>query len=122
EKLTAMCKQIMRQLFSSKCQLTCLRLDITNDSSDYRIHQTFSPYYNIYLSEFDNQLNTNCMTLRCLHIKIVFGYFIEYVIEHVPALEILSVTFKYSLVREFLHQRRMIQFVPTISNWNDKVK
>ncbi|CAF2872673.1 unnamed protein product [Rotaria sp. Silwood2] len=117
-----MCKQIIRQLFSSKCQLTCLRLNMINDSSDYRIHESFSPYYDIYSSEIDNQLNTNCMTLRYLYIKIVFGYFIEYVIEHVPALEILSITFKYSLIREFLHQMRMIQFVPTISNWNDKVK
>jgi hypothetical protein len=62
------------------------------------------------------------MTLRRLHIHLIYGYFIEYLIEHVPALEILSVTFRHSLASELSHRMEITKFKPTAFTWFDKVK
>ncbi|CAF3363564.1 unnamed protein product [Rotaria sp. Silwood2] len=114
------CKHFIGQLFSSKSQLTSLRLDITNDGCDGQIHDYFLPIYN-YSNQIDTKSIKNCITLRYLHINIIFGCFIEHVIEYLPNLEILSVAFRNSISTDFLHKMNMTQFVTMVSNWNDKV-
>ncbi|CAF4324307.1 unnamed protein product, partial [Rotaria sordida] len=74
----------------------------------------------IYSNQIDNQLVTNCMTLRRLHIHVIHGYFIEHIIEHVPALEILSVVIGNSLAQEQLYYMKTKKFSSTIINWYDK--
>ena len=110
-----MCQQFIRQLFSSKCQLTSLRLDISQHNSLDCLSSSFS---DIYSNQIDNQLLTNCMTLRRLHIHIIHGYFIG----HVPALEILSVIIRKSLAIKQLYQMKTKMFSSTVINWYDKVK
>ncbi|CAF4147980.1 unnamed protein product [Rotaria sordida] len=123
QKLTIMCQGFIRQLFSSKCQLTSLRLDISQDNSLFQIHDCLSSSFShIYSNQIDNQLVTNCMTLRRLHIHVIYGYFIEDIIEHVPALEILSVIIRDTLARQSLYPVTVKTFTPTIVNWYDKVK
>ncbi|CAF4259387.1 unnamed protein product [Rotaria sordida] len=124
QKLRVMYQEFIRQLFSSKCQLTSLRLDISQDNSLYQIHKCFSSSSSsdIYSNQIDNQLVTNCMTLRRLHIHVIHGYFIEHIIEHVPALEILSVVIEDSLAQEQLYHIKTKKFSSTIVNWYDKVK
>ncbi|CAF4793033.1 unnamed protein product, partial [Rotaria sp. Silwood2] len=123
QKLTVMCQEFIRQLFSSKCQLTSLQLDISQDNSLFQIHDCFSSsFFHIYSNEIDNQLVTNCMSLRRLHIHVIHGYFIEHIIEHVPPLETLSVIIRDSLASPLLYQIKFKTFPPTVVNWYDKVK
>ncbi|CAF4130132.1 unnamed protein product [Rotaria sordida] len=123
QKLRVMYQEFIRQLFSSKCQLTSLRLDISQDNSLYQIHKCFSSSSSsdIYSNQIDNQLVTNCMTLRRLHIHVIHGYFIEHIIEHVPALKILSVVIEDSLAQEQLYHIKTKKFSSTIVNWYDKI-
>ncbi|CAF3423509.1 unnamed protein product, partial [Rotaria sp. Silwood2] len=116
-----MCQEFIRQLFSSKCQLTSLQLDISQDNSLFQIHDCFSSsFFHIYSNEIDNQLVTNCMSLRRLHIHVIHGYFIEHIIEHVPPLETLSVIIRDSLASPLLYQIKFKTFPPTVVNWYDK--
>ncbi|CAF4809603.1 unnamed protein product, partial [Rotaria sp. Silwood2] len=116
-----MCQEFMRQLFSSKCQLTSLRLDISKDNSFFQIHNYFSSsFFHINTNQIDNQLVTTCMSLRRLHIHIIYGYFIEHIVNHVPALEILSVIIRDSLARHLLYQMKVKTFTPAVVNWYDK--
>jgi hypothetical protein len=113
-----MFKKFLRQLFSDKCQLISLELDISNDKNFVDIHECFS------LSSISNNniVVTHCITLRYLHIHLIYGYFLEHIIEHVPALESLSVIFKYSLIRESSYESEMKQFPSTTLNWYKKVR
>ncbi|CAF4024021.1 unnamed protein product [Rotaria sp. Silwood1] len=121
-KFTTICNHFIRQLFSSKCQLTSLQLDISKDNSVFQIHNCLSSSSDIISNPIDNQLVTKCMTLRRLHVHLFFGSFIEHIIEHVPNLEILSVIFRDSLASEFVHQMKIEKFTSTVISWYDKVK
>ncbi|CAF1470870.1 unnamed protein product, partial [Rotaria sordida] len=56
------------------------------------------------------------MILRRLHIYLIFGSFIE----HVSALEILSVIFRDSLASQRLRQMKIENFTSTVISWYDK--
>lgn len=110
-----MFKEFLRKLFSDNCQLTSLKLDVSTDDFYANIHQCFSL--------INNELGMHCMSLRYLHIHLIYGFLFEHIIEHAPNLEILSIHFKNSLVREWSYYRSEIKaFVPTYVNWYNKVK
>ncbi|CAF3323115.1 unnamed protein product [Rotaria sp. Silwood2] len=89
-----MFKQLIRQFFSNKSQLTCLRFDIADDNSPINIHQclTLSPHPSS--SSIFDKTQYCCLTLRHLYICLKYTYFLEQLIEYIPNIERLSVTFK----------------------------
>ncbi|CAF5069463.1 unnamed protein product, partial [Rotaria sp. Silwood1] len=118
QKFTTICNQFICQLFSSKCQLTTLQLDISKDNSVFQIHKCLSSSSDIISNLIDdNQLVIKCITLRRLHVHLGFGYFIE----HVSALEVLSVIFRDSLAREWVNLMKIEKFTSTVISWYDKV-
>ncbi|CAF1316118.1 unnamed protein product [Rotaria sordida] len=116
-KLMLMFKKFLRTLFSDKCRLISLEVDISNDVSAVDIHKCFS----LSSISINNVVVTQCMTLRYLHIHLIYGYFLERIIEHVPALETLSVVFIDSLMKESSYEPRMKRFASTILNWYEKM-
>ncbi|CAF4227981.1 unnamed protein product [Rotaria sordida] len=112
-KLMLMFKEFLRKLFSDKCQLTSLELDIPDDDNYDGIYECLS---------IDNPVIIHCITLRHLHIHLIYGYFLEDIIKYVPALQTLSVTFKDSLMEKQLYEPKMKRFISVNSNWYEKVK
>jgi hypothetical protein len=117
-----MFKEFLRKLFSAKCQLTSVEIDISNDDSSVDIHQFYSFSIDGHSNVINNELITHCMNLRYLHIHLMYGYILEYIIQHTPALEILSVQFKNGLVKQSSFELEITQFAPNLFNWRDKVK
>ncbi|CAF3361200.1 unnamed protein product [Rotaria socialis] len=97
EKEMILIKQLLCQLFSGRCRLKSLRLDISNEFTSGDIHQCLVG--NSYFSSnfIVNQCESCCMTLRRLFIRLKYTFFLENLIEHVPNLEEMSVQFEYSL-------------------------
>ncbi|CAF4544719.1 unnamed protein product [Rotaria socialis] len=111
-------KEFVFKLFSVKCQLTTLDLDISNDYDSIGIHTCFSLSSNRYLNLINNKLVTYCTSLRCLRIRLIYGVFLEQIIERVPSLEILSVQFACSLVKNwYLYEQQIKRFSPSVVNW-----
>ncbi len=108
-----MFQQFICQLFSVESQLSSLHLDIT--------------FIDHYLYEYLQSSNKpfsyqSCQTLRNLHIRLTYIYFLEYLIEYVPSLEKLCVYFDDSLdiyPRSEIQIRNLIQ---TNGNWFNKVR
>jgi hypothetical protein len=117
-----MFKEFLRKLFSDKCRLTSLELDVSNDSSSANIHEFFSLSSNVNRNLISNELATHCKSLRYLKIDLIYGCLLEHIIKCVPALEILSVQFKHSLVNEWSDGPQIKRFASSIFNWYDKVK
>ncbi|CAF1447353.1 unnamed protein product [Rotaria sordida] len=111
-KLMLMFKEFLRKLFSDKCQLTSLELDIPDDHNYNGIYECLS---------INNPVIIHCITLRHLHIHLIYGYFLEDIIKYVPALQTLSVTFKDSLMQKQLYEPKMKRFIPINSNWYEKM-
>ncbi|CAF4654238.1 unnamed protein product, partial [Rotaria socialis] len=110
-------KEFVFKLFSVKCQLTTLDLDISNDYDSIGIHTCFSLSSNRYLNLINNKLVTYCTSLRCLRIQLIYGVFLEQIIERVPSLEILSVQFACSLVKNwYLYEQQIKRFSPSVVN------
>ena len=82
-----MFKDLVRQFFSSKCQLTSLRLHIPCDQFLIEIYQCLS------------WSTDRCQNLRCLHVRLHRKRFLEFLVEHAPNLERLSVYLEESWVR-----------------------
>ncbi|CAF3245054.1 unnamed protein product [Rotaria sp. Silwood2] len=113
-------KSQVSAFISSKCQLASLRLDISEDDSVFEIRECLSSSDDIYSNLIYDQLVTNCITLHHLHVHLIYGYFIEHIIEHVLVLEILSIRFRDVLAREWLHDMQIKPFTPIVVNWYDK--
>ncbi|CAF4995354.1 unnamed protein product, partial [Rotaria sp. Silwood1] len=112
-KLMFMFQEFVRRFFSDKCQLTSLKLDLSIDDFYAHIHHCFSL--------INNEPVMHCMSLRYLHIHLIYGFLFEHIIEHVPNLEILSVQFRNCLVREWSFGSKIETFVPTNVNWYNKM-
>ncbi|CAF5001661.1 unnamed protein product, partial [Rotaria sp. Silwood1] len=108
-----MFQEFVRRFFSDKCQLTSLKLDLSIDDFYAHIHHCFSL--------INNEPVMHCMSLRYLHIHLIYGFLFEHIIEHVPNLEILSVQFRNCLVREWSFGLKIETFVPTNVNWYNKM-
>ncbi|CAM4816055.1 unnamed protein product [Rotaria magnacalcarata] len=90
-------KKFIRQLFSDRCQLTYLRLDIGNEFRFGSIHKCLASYSHLSSNFTQRQFPSCCVTLRRLYIRLNQASFLENLIEHVPNLEKLLVKFHSSL-------------------------
>ncbi len=88
-----MIKQLLCQLFSGQCQLTSLRLDISNEFRCGTIYRCLSSNSDLSSNLIQYQLQSCNITLRRLHIRLNYSYFLESLIEYVPNLEQISVEF-----------------------------
>ncbi|CAF3338389.1 unnamed protein product, partial [Rotaria sp. Silwood2] len=119
--LMLMFEEFIRKLFSNKCHLTSLELDISNDDSCVNIHKFLSLTYNINSDVIHNEIVTHCKSLRYLKIDLIDGSFLENLIEHVPNIEILSVQFKHTLMKKLPDEPQMKRFASSIINWYTKM-
>ncbi|CAF0998932.1 unnamed protein product [Rotaria sordida] len=119
-KQIMMLKQLIRQIFSNKCQLTCLRLDIADDNSPINIHQCLILSYRS-TSSISNKMQYCCLTLRHLYICLKYTCFLEHLIEHIPNIERLSVTFKRRMDFEPRSKSNIETLIKSNGNWFEKV-
>ncbi|CAF1266246.1 unnamed protein product [Rotaria sordida] len=119
--LMLMFEEFIRKLFSNKCHLTSLELDISNDDTCVNIHKFLSLSSNINSDVIHNEIVTHCKSLRYLKIDLIDGSFLENLIEHVPNLEILSVQFKYTLMEKLSDEPQMERFTSGIISWYTKM-
>ncbi|CAF3881888.1 unnamed protein product [Rotaria sp. Silwood1] len=119
-KSVMMFKQLIRQFFSNKSQLTYLRFDIADDNSPINIHQclTLSPHP--YSSSIFNKAQYCCLTLRYLYICSKYTYFLEQLIEYIPNIERLSVTFKRRMDFEPRSKFTIETLIKFNRNWFEK--
>ncbi|CAM4775044.1 unnamed protein product [Rotaria magnacalcarata] len=87
--------QLLCKIFSAQCQLKTLRLDISNVFKSGSIHQCLESKSYLSSDSIQHELQSYCMTLRYLYIRLNQTCFLENLIEHVPNLEQLSVEFHY---------------------------
>ncbi|CAF3738920.1 unnamed protein product [Rotaria socialis] len=99
EKEMILIKQLLCQLFSGRCRLKSLRLDISNEFTSGDIHQCLVG--NSYFSSnfIVNQCESCCMTLRRLFIRLKYTFFLENLIEHVPNLEEINYSYIFNWPR-----------------------
>ncbi|CAM4966703.1 unnamed protein product [Rotaria socialis] len=95
ERQIAMMGQLLCKIFSAQCQLKTLRLDISNVFKSGRTHQCLESKPYLSSDSTQHELQSYCMTLRYLYIRLNQTCFLENLIEHVPNLEQLSVEFHY---------------------------
>ncbi|CAF3097345.1 unnamed protein product [Rotaria sp. Silwood2] len=115
-----MLKQLIRQFFSNKSQLTYLRLDIADDNSPINIHQclTLSPHP--ASNSLFNKTQNYCLTLRHLYICLKYTCFLEQLIEYIPNIERLSVTFKRRMHFEPRSKSNIETLIKSNGNWFEK--
>lgn len=115
-----MLKQFLCQLFSAQCQLTYLRLDISNELTNGRTHTCLSlnPYSSPNSIQY--KIPSFCVTLRCLQIRLKYICFLENLIEHVPNIEQISVQLHSSLDYRFLRQLHVETLNQSNRNWFNK--
>ncbi|CAF3392948.1 unnamed protein product [Rotaria socialis] len=89
--------QLLCKIFSAQCQLKTLRLDISNVFKSGRTHQCLESKPYLSSDSTQHELQSYCMTLRYLYIRLNQTCFLENLIEHAPNLEQLSVEFHYLL-------------------------
>ncbi len=121
EKLLIMFQEFIRQLFSSECGLTSLRLDLACDDSYLKLHQCLKPRNNLSSHSIFKQYQSRCLTLRRLQIYLEYTCFFEHLVEHVPFLENLYVHFRKSLK---IYPRTKIEaemLIKSNRNWVNKV-
>ncbi|CAF1535451.1 unnamed protein product [Rotaria magnacalcarata] len=117
KKLLVMSLEFIRQLFSGKCRLISLRIDLVY--ADFGLYQYFK--LNHYLScSITEQYRASCHILRRLHIHLNYTYFLEYLIEHVPVLEKLNVIFCDSLEVRPRSMSDIENLIETSGNWFNK--
>ncbi|CAF3666903.1 unnamed protein product [Rotaria sp. Silwood1] len=107
-------KEFLRQLFSSQCQLTSLRLDIVSYHIGYDTDDCMKLFSHSLQNSISNECQSFCTTLSHLYIHIRYAYFLEQLIEHIPAIEKLSVKFNRTLDIE----PRSMSFIETLRQAN----
>ncbi|CAF3645157.1 unnamed protein product [Rotaria socialis] len=119
KKLLVMFQEFIRQLFSGKCRLISLRIDLVY--GDFGLYQYFK--LNHYLScSITEQYRASCHTLRRLHIHLNYTYFLEYLIEHLPVPENLNVIFCDSLDVRPRSMLDIENLIKTSGHWFNKVQ
>ena len=103
-------KNLVCQLFSRKCQLVSLRLDIPDGVSLIRIYNSSFWCYG------------RAINLRYLHIRIHNKYFLHVFIEHAPNLERLSVHLEGSWVSNEFLDSSCDRFRKSNKNYSDEVR
>jgi hypothetical protein len=117
-----MIEQFLCRLFSAQCQLKSLRLDISSDFIHGSIHRCLAS--NSYFSSdfIQYQLESCCVTLRRLHIRLQSTYVLENLIEHLPNLEQMSVQFVFSLGFDSSRNWNVKTLRQSNENWFSKVR
>ncbi|CAF4342475.1 unnamed protein product, partial [Rotaria sp. Silwood2] len=114
-------KQFLCQLFSVQCQLTTLRLDISNELVDGNIHRCLTSNSHLSSNFMRRQPQSCCMTLRRLFIRLKYTCFLKNIIKHVPNLEQMSVQFDSSLGLDPLWKSHVETLRKSNKNWSNKV-
>ncbi|CAF3842988.1 unnamed protein product [Rotaria sp. Silwood1] len=117
-----MYNNLLRQLFSGKCQLTSLRFNIPYDYSSINIHQSLSLFSDLCSHSMFNTAQYCCMTLRYLHIHLNLTCFLEQLIERVPNLERLSVYLPVLWDKDSPSGPPIKRFVQSNEAWSNKVR
>ena len=114
--------RLLCKIFSAQCQLKTFRLDISNVFKSGSIYECFES--NSYLSSnsIQQELQSYCVTLRYLYIRLNRTYFLENLIEHVPNLEQLSVEFHYLLKFGSFETSNIETLKQSNENWFNKVR
>jgi hypothetical protein len=117
-----MIKQFLCQLFSAQCKLTSLRLDISNEFRDGFIHQCLqsNSYHSSNFIQY--QVQSCCITLRRLHIRLNHTCFLENLIKYVRNLEEMSVEFDYTMSSYVLQTSNIESLSQSNENWFNKVR
>ena len=93
-------EQLLRLIFSEKCQLQYLRLDISEEYRGGPLHECLSRKSSFYPNSTQPYAPSCCVTLRQIDIRLNSTSFLLNLIAHVPNLEELSVEL-ISLVLDF---------------------
>jgi hypothetical protein len=117
-----MFKNLIRQIFSDKCKLISLRLDITNDGNPLNIHQCLASCSHPTSTSISNQIQYCCLTLRYLYIRLNYTSFLEHLIDHIPNIERLSVIFKDYMGVECQRKSDIETLIKSNGNWFEKVR
>ncbi|CAF1482062.1 unnamed protein product, partial [Rotaria sp. Silwood1] len=120
-KSIIMFKQLIRQLFSDRCQLMFVRLDVADDDPPINIHQCLVLSSHPSTKLISNKIEYGCLTLRHLYIRIKYTCFLEHLIEYIPNIERLSVIFKQSMDMEPRSKSDMEILIKSNGNWFEKV-
>ncbi|CAF3420896.1 unnamed protein product [Rotaria socialis] len=120
-KQTVMLKKFINKLFSRQNQLVSLRLDIANGMCDIDIHQCLSLSSYPYSRVIFNKRESYCLSLRYLHIHLIYTCFLEHIIECIPALEQMSVNFKSSMNMEPRSTTDIETLIKSNGTWFDKL-
>ncbi|CAF2852561.1 unnamed protein product [Rotaria sp. Silwood2] len=117
--MRTMFQELLRQLFSDQCQLTYLHLDITN--TFYNIYQCLDSNSHLKSNIISTEYQSYCLTLRHLEIQLGYTYILEYIIEHVPNLEKLSVYVEGSLIDNVNFSSNIQRSRLSNENWFNKI-
>jgi hypothetical protein len=118
ERQITMIEQLLCQLFSGQCQLASLRLDISNVLRSDSIHRCLD----LSSNSIQHELQSYCITLRCLYIRLNQTWFLENLIEHLPNLQQMSIEFLYSLKFNSFEKSNDEIFRRSSENWFNKVR
>ena len=109
-------KQLLCQLFSSQCHLTSLRLHMSHCFTKNDIHECFTSD----CIQYEHQ--SFCLTLRRLHLRIIYIQFFEALLNHVPNLEKLSVQFEFPWAFDISREVNFAIMKQSNENWFNKVR
>ncbi|CAF3276453.1 unnamed protein product, partial [Rotaria sp. Silwood2] len=112
-----MIKEPACRLFSAQCQLTSLRLDISNEFHCGIMHRCLSSNSDLSPNLIQCQVQSCNITLRRLHIRLNHSRFLESLIEYVPNLEQISVEFDSSLEFDTLWKSNIEALRQSNENW-----
>ena len=88
-----MIKELLRQIFSEKCRLKYLQLDISEESHCDSLHECLLARPSFYWNSIQTHAHSFCATLRQIDIRLNSTCFLQNLIKRVPNLEQLSVDF-----------------------------
>ena len=110
------------QLFSGRCHLKSLRLDLSEEITDGKIHRCLTSEFHYTFNFTQYQRSSFCLTLHRLHIRLKYACFLENLLEHVPNLEQLTVQFHTSLIFDLLCRSNVERLKQSYENWFSKVR
>ncbi|CAF4089302.1 unnamed protein product [Rotaria magnacalcarata] len=116
-----MIKQLLCQLFSGRCKLKSLRIDISNELRGGSIHYCLASNSDLSSNLIQYQLQSCNITLLRLHIRLNRICFLENLIEYVLNLEQMSVEFHSSSVFNSSWKSNVETLKKSNKNWFNKL-
>ena len=115
-------EELLQRIFSEKCQLQYLRLDISNEYQCGPLHKCLSRNSSLSSDSILTHPRSCCLNLRYVDIRLNSTSFLLNLIEHVPNLEQLSVEFIFSLVFDFSSKWNVEASRKNNENWFNQVR